>query len=184
MKVPVGVSNRHVHLTKEDFIKLFGKEEMSIKANLKQPKNYACEEVLIVKTDKSELKNVRILGPFRSYTQIELAGTDARILGINPPVRESGDIENSEFVTLIGPCGEIKTNGAIVPQRHIHITSEEKEKLGLPDVVSLVVEGEKGGVIGDVHIKEAVEAFFEVHLDTDEANAFRLKPNQELEIKF
>lgn len=184
MFVPVGISNRHIHLTKEDFTLLFGKEEMTIKSNLKQPKNYACEEVLTIKSDKAEIKNVRILGPFRPYTQVELAGTDARILGINPPVRESGDVENSEFVTLIGPAGSLKVGGVILPQRHIHITYEDKEKLNLPDVVSIEVQGVKGGLISDVHIKASEEAFFEVHLDTDEANAFRLKNDQELEIKF
>ena len=182
MKVPVGISNRHVHLKEEDFKILFGDNEMTIKSYLKQPNNFACEEVVTLKTNKAEIRNVRILGPYRSYTQIELSATDARILGLNPPVRESGDIDNSEILTIIGPKGSIDTNGCIIAQRHIHVTFEDKKKLGLHDVVSLKVEGVKGGIISNVHIKESEEAFFEVHLDTDDANAFRLSNNQELEI--
>lgn len=182
MKISVGISNKHFHCTKEDFKILFGKEEFVIKGELKQPKNYACMETVTIKTDKSQFDNVRFLGPFRNYTQVELSATDARTLGINPPVRASGDVIGGETVTIIGPCGTVETTGCILPQRHIHITKEDKEKYKLPEVVSLKVEGQKGGIIGDVHLKESAEAFFEVHLDTDEANAFCLQNNQELEI--
>lgn len=184
MKVPVGISNKHVHLTEEDYKILFGKNELTKKADLKQPHNYAACEMVNVKTEKSELKNLRILGPFRSYSQVELAATDARILGINPPTRMSGDIENSALIEIVGPCGSVKSECAIVAQRHIHITQAEKDEKKLPDVVSVIVPGEKGGIIGDVHLKVSDEAYFEMHLDTDEANAFRLSNNQELEIKF
>ncbi len=183
MLVPVGISNRHVHVTKEDFETLFGiDKEMTIKVDLKQPKNYACEETVTIKTEKAEIKSVRLLGPFRDYTQVEISGTDARNLGINPPVRTSGDINGGAVITIIGTNGSVEVSGCIIPQRHIHISSEDRKKFNLPEVVSLKVEGEKGGIIGDVHIKEADEAFFEVHLDTDEANAFRLQNNQNLEI--
>ncbi len=182
MLIPVGISNRHVHLTNEDWTKLFGNKEMTLKANLKQPDNFACEEVVTIKTEKNVIENVRVLGPCRNYTQIEISLTDARTLGINPPIRQSGDVINSGIVTIIGPCGSITTEGCIIPGRHIHITKEEKDRYNLPDVVSLKVDGIKGGIIGNVELKIADKAFFEVHLDTDEANAFNLKNNQELEI--
>lgn len=182
MLVPVGISNRHFHCTKEDFIALFGKETFVIKANVKQPKNFACEETVTIRTAKNEIKNVRLLGPFRKYTQVEISATDARTLGINPPVRESGDVENAASLEIVGPNGTITTTGCIIAQRHIHITFEDQKKLGLPDVVSVKVEGEKGGILSDVHIKASEEAYFEIHLDTDEANAFKLSNDQELKI--
>ncbi len=184
MLVPIGISNRHVHLTKEDFKVLFGDKEMTLKASLKQPGNFACEEVVTIKTEKGLIEKVRVLGGYRSYTQVELSGTDARILGINPPVRQSGDVLGGAEAVIVGPVGSINTTGCIIPQRHIHILPEDKMHLGLPDVVSLVVPGEKGGVIGDVHVRATENSYFEAHLDTDEANAFRLNNNQELEIKF
>ncbi len=182
MKISVGVSNKHIHLKREDFIKLFGEIEMSKKVDLSQPGNFASNHVLTVKTEKSELKNVRVLGDFRNYTQIEISKTDAVILGINPPIRQSGDLEGSALVTLVGPMGEITTNGCIIPGRHIHITQEMKDELNLGDVVSLQVGGEKGGILANVQLKVAPDAFFEVHLDTDEANGFLIKNGDEVEI--
>lgn len=180
MKVTVGVSNRHIHLKQEDLDILFGCE-LTKRNDLNQPNQFASNEVLTIKTDKDEIKNVRVLGPVRNYTQIEISKTDAYKLGINPPVRTSGDLENSEEITLIGPNGSIKTNGCIIADRHIHMTKTDKEKYNLSSAVKVKIDGEKKGII-EVNIKTSDEAFFELHLDTDDANAFLLKNGDEVEI--
>ena len=180
MKIKVGVSNRHVHLKQTDLDILFGKE-LTIKNKLNQPGQFACNETVTIKTEKAEISNVRVLGPVRNYTQIEISKTDAYKLGINPPVRTSGDLDGSEEVTLIGPNGKIKTNGCIIADRHIHITYADKQKYNFPDKVNVKIDGEKQGII-EVNIKPSEVAFYELHLDTDDANAFLLKNEDEVEI--
>ncbi len=180
MKVKVGISNRHVHLKQSDLDILFGKE-LTIKNKINQPGQFASNELVTIKTDKSEINNVRVLGPVRNYTQIEISKTDAYKLGLNPPVRTSGDLENSEVVTIIGPNGSIKTNGCIIADRHLHITNQDKEKYNMPDKILVKVGGIKPGVI-EVNVKASEEAYFEIHLDTDDANAFLLKNGDEVEI--
>lgn len=184
MKVSIGVSNRHVHVNKEDLEILFGSNyELNKKVDLKQPNQYACLETVTIKTDKDEIKNVRILGPARNYTQVELSKTDAYKLGINPPLRDSGDLEDSSIVSIIGPNGIVTKKCAIIVRRHIHITKEDKEKYNLPDVVSVKVNTPRGGILDEVCVKVSDEAYFEMHIDMDEANAFDLKNNDEVEIK-
>ena len=180
MKIKVGVSNHHVHLKQNDIVILFGKE-LTKKNSLTQPGQFACNETLTIKTAKSEINNVRVLGPARDYTQIEISKTDAYKLGLNPPVRTSGNLVDSEVVTLIGPNGSITTNGCIIADRHIHISYEDKKKYNLPDKVFVKINGIKKGTI-DVNLKPSEEAFFELHLDTDDANAFLLKNGEEVEI--
>ncbi len=180
MKVKVGISNRHVHLKQSDLDILFGKD-LTIKNEINQPGQFACNEVVTIKTDKSEINNVRVLGPVRNYTQIEISKTDAYKLGLNPPVRTSGDLDNSEVVTIIGPNGSIKTNGCIIADRHLHITYKDKEKYNIPDKILVKIDGIKPGII-EVNVKTSEEAYFEIHLDTDDANAFLLKNNEEVEI--
>lgn len=183
MKVTVGISNRHVHLKKEDFLKLFGENAvLEKKIDLHQPHNFASTSFVTIKTAKNEIEKVRVLGEFREYTQVEISKTDAYYLGISPPIRESGDIKNGATVTLVGPKGEIEVNSCILAERHIHITKEDKEKYQLPDVVSLKIEGEKGGILHNVHLRTSENAYFECHLDTDEANTFLLENDIEVEI--
>lgn len=185
MKIPVGVSNRHVHLTKESVEILFGKDYSLTKRNdLTQPGQFACEETLTIKTDKSQINKVRVLGPVRNYDQVEISKTDAYALGLNPPVRNSGDVKDSEIITLIGPKGEIKVEGCIIASRHIHITEEQAKELNFEEdqIVSVKVDSIKGGILNNVHIKILKEAYFELHLDTDDANAHFLKQNDYVEI--
>lgn len=183
MKISVGISNRHVHLKKEDFEILFGKDAVLEKvADLHQPHNFTTASFITIATSKNKIDRVRVLGEFRDYTQVEISRTDARVLGIQPPVRESGDIIGGATVTLIGPKGQIEVDNCIIAERHIHITKDDQEKYQLPDVVSLKVVGEKGGILSDVHLKISEDAYFECHLDTDEANAFLLNNGDELEI--
>lgn len=187
MKVSVGVSNRHVHLNKEDLEKLFGKDyELEKLRDISQPGQFASTALVSIKTEKSQIDKVRVLGPIRNYTQVEISKTDAYKLGINPPVRDSGDLKGSAPITIIGPKGTLnKEYGCILASRHIHITKKELDKLGFKkdEKVSLKVSGFKGGVLNNVSFKVADESYFEVHLDTDDANAFLLKNGDLVEIK-
>ena len=180
MKVSIGVSGRHVHVTKEVLEKLFGVGyKLEIDKMLNQPGQYASKSFVTIKTDKSEIGHVRILGPCRDYTQIEISKTDAYALGLNPPVRSSGDVENSEIVTLIGPNGSVETNGCIIANRHIHILPEQMKQYGFDGKTKVMVKlaGEKGGIIDNVFLKVSDEAFFELHIDLDDANAHLVKNN-------
>jgi len=179
MKVSIGVSNRHVHLTKENLEILFGSEfELYKKNDLTQPGQYASTSLVTIKTDKSQIDNVRVLGPVRPYTQVEISKTDAYKLGLNPPVRDSGDLKGSSPITIIGPSGKIDIEeGCIIPTRHIHILPSQVSLYGLQgkEIVSVKIDGEKGGIIDNVHLKVSDESFFELHIDTDDANAHLIK---------
>lgn len=179
MKVSIGVSNRHIHLTDSDLKVLFGENfELTKVKDLNQPKQFVSDSFVTLKTDKSVINNVRVVGPTRSYTQVEISKTDAVRLGLNPPVRESGDIKDSSPITLVGPAGILKLNeGCIIADRHIHITPKQKELYGLSnyDKVNVVLPGIKGGMITNVSLKVSEESYFELHLDTDDANAHLVK---------
>lgn len=184
MKVAVGISNRHVHLTKEDFELLFGKRELTKRNDLKQPGQFACNERVNIIGPRGTLENIVIVGPLRTYTQVEVSKTDCYKLGINPPVRDSGDLDGASMVTIIGPLGKIEKPCAIIANRHIHVDKEilkEKKIIGIKEVC-IKITGEKAGIIEHVHIKEMDKAYFELHLDTDDANAFLLKNGDEVEI--
>lgn len=185
MKISVGVSNRHIHLNHSDLEKLFGiGYELTKAADLTQPGQFKCNETLTIKTNKSEINNVRVLGPTRIYTQVEISKTDAYKLGLNPPVRNSGDLMDSEEITIVGPKGEITTNGCIIASRHIHLSEEQMKyyKLEGKDTVNVLLLGEKGGIITNVYLKTAPNSFFELHLDTDDANAHMIKSGDIVEI--
>jgi len=183
MKIPVGISNRHVHL-KEEIYNLLFDEEMTKRNDLNQPDEYATNQVLTIKTAKNKIDNVRILGPLRDYNQVEISKTDAYLLGINPPVRRSGDLVSTPSITLIGPKGEVELNNAvIIAERHIHMTNAFALENDFYDDenINVRVFGEKPGII-EAKIKTGDEAYLELHLDTDDANAFLLKNGDEVEI--
>lgn len=186
MKVTIGVSNRHVHLNKDHLRKLFGDEfELEVKKELTQPGQFASTSVVCLKTGKGKLENVRVLGPVRDYTQVEISKTDAYKLGLNPPVRNSGDLELSESVTIMGPNGEVTIkSGCIIATRHIHLSMEHVKKYNLEgrEVVSVRIGGEKGGILDNVYLKVLDNAFFELHLDTDDANAHLIQNGDIAEI--
>lgn len=175
MKISIGISNRHVHLKKEDLEVLFGKDyELNSLRPINQPGQFAALEKVTLKTDKDIIENVRILGPVRNYTQIEISRTDAFKLGLNPPVRESGDLKGSAGITIIGPKGILElSEGCIIADRHIHITPAEREELGLNEVseVQLKIDGPKGGLLDHVNVRCTETSYYEAHLDTDDANA-------------
>ena len=179
MKVSIGVSNRHVHLTKEHLEVLFGEGyELRKKSDLTQPGQYASSSLVTIKTEKSEIENVRVLGPVRTYTQVEISKTDAYKLGLNPPIRDSGDVSGSSPITIIGPVGTLNLEeGCIIPTRHIHLLPSQLKMYELEgkDKVSVRLDGEKGGILNNVGLKVSEESFFELHIDTDDANAHLIK---------
>lgn len=185
MKVTVGISNHHVHLSQKDLETLFGEGyELTVNRKINQPGQFASNEFVTIRTEKDELAHIRVLGPVRPDTQIELSKTDCIKLGLNAPLRESGDIKGSGVVTLIGPKGMIETEGAIIATRHIHVPVEDAKKLGLDGVetASVKVSGPKGGIMYHVSVRVAPNSYYEMHIDTDDANAFQIKNGEELEI--
>ena len=169
----VETSARHVHVTKETLATLFGADAvLHNKKNLSQPGQFACEEKVTVVGPKGSLK-CSILGPERSADQIEVSFTDARALGVVPPVRESGDVAGSTPCKLVGPCGEL-SEGVIVAKRHIHLTPADAEEMGIKDKDVVWVKVNTNGrsvVFGDVVCRVSKNYALAMHIDTDEANA-------------
>ena len=184
MKISVGISNRHVHLNDEDYKVLFKDTKMDIRNNLKQPNQFASTLTVSIAGEKGIIENVRVLGPNRDYTQVEVSKTDSYKLGVNPPVRDSGDLAGSSLITIIGPYGKIKKECCIIANRHIHVDKNiiKEHKLEGIKEVKVKLSGEKSGIIEHVHLKETEEAYFELHLDTDDANAFLLNQDDIVEI--
>ncbi|MBC8545914.1 phosphate propanoyltransferase [Clostridiaceae bacterium NSJ-31] len=175
-KILIETSARHVHVTEADLETLFGKGyKLTPKKDLSQPGQFACEERVDVVGPKKTIPRVSILGPTRSATQIEVSFTDARTLGLNPPVRESGNIAGSAGCKLVGPCGEVElSEGVIVAQRHIHLTPEAAAEFGVSDkqIVSVKCAGTgRELVFGDVVCRVSPSYSPAMHIDTDEANA-------------
>jgi len=178
-KVPVGLSNKHLHVSRKDLDTLFGEGyELTPFKDLKQPGQYAAEEKVDVVGPKGTLKNVRILGPVRPETQVELAMTDARIVGVNAPVKESGKLDGTMGIKLVGPEGSVDIDqGAIVALRHVHLSPEQAKEAGVADkqIVSIRFKGERGLVFDNVLVRSGKGHDLEIHLDTDEGNAAGLK---------
>ena len=175
MKFVVETSARHVHVTQEDLETLFGKgHELTKKKDLSQPGQFACEEKVTIVGSKKEMK-ASILGPVRPETQVELSLTDARSIGVDAPIRESGDVAGSGACKLVGPAGEVELKeGVIAAKRHIHATPEDAEKLGVKDkdVVSVKIDTEgRSLVFGDVVVRVSPKYDLAMHIDTDESNA-------------
>ncbi len=185
MKTKIAVSARHVHLDLDTKIILFGDKPLTKKENLSQKGQYTCSETLTIKTQTNMIENVRILGPLRKHNQVEISKTDAVKLGINPPVRDSGDLKGSEDITLINGEREINIKeSCIIAKRHIHVDLETSKKLNLKDkeIVSLKIYTQRGGILNNTNIKVDEKYTFEAHLDTDESNALGLSTGDEVEI--
>lgn len=185
-KVQIGLSNKHLHLKEEDIEILFGKgHKLTPTKDLVQPGQFACEEKVDIVGPKATLKGIRVLGPARPETQVELAATDARAIGIKAPVRESGKLDGTPGCKLIGPCGEIELDhGVMIALRHVHLNPEQAKEAGLKDkdVVSIRIEGERGLVFDNVLVRAGEKHEKEIHLDTDEGNAAGCGPNTIAEI--
>lgn len=182
-KVLVEISARHVHLSQADLETLFGKGyELTVKKELSQPGQFASNERVRVIGTKGEFPAVSILGPVRKATQVELSLTDARSIGVNAPVRESGDIAGSGACRLVGPAGEIEiSEGVIAAKRHIHATVADAERMGLKNGQIVAVEiptaNERSLTFGDVVVRVSDSYALAMHIDTDESNAAGMAPN-------
>lgn len=178
-QVPVGVSARHIHLTQEHVEILFGKGYQLTKKKELMGGQFASNECCtIVGLKLRAIENVRILGPVRKSTQVEISSTDARKLGIQVPVRESGDIAGSAPIAIVGPKGAVYCEeGCIVAARHIHMAPADAAACGVADgdYVSVKVENERGTTFDKVKIRVDESFTLEMHIDTDEANAGKIK---------
>ncbi|MFR7990508.1 MAG: phosphate propanoyltransferase [Anaerovoracaceae bacterium] len=185
-KVKIGLSNKHVHLSQEDLETLFGPGyELTPSKPLVQPGQFAAEEKVDIVGPKRTLSGIRVLGPVRKETQVELALTDARTIGIKAPVRESGKLEGTPGCKLVGPCGEVELDhGVIAALRHVHLNDEQAKEAGVKDGdwVSIKIEGERGLTFDHVLVRAGAKHEREVHLDTDEGNAAGCGPDTECEI--
>lgn len=184
--VPAGVSARHVHLSREDLDRLFGPGYAlhPCKA-LSQPGQFAAQERVAVAGPRGELANVRVLGPVRGKTQVELTFSEAKKLGVPGQVRMSGDVDGTPGCTLKGPAGQLAIpQGVIVPARHLHLSPQQAACFGLKDgqAVSLRMSGQRGGMLDQVICRVGEGHDLEAHLDTDEANALCVTDGDLLEL--
>lgn len=186
-KIPIGVSNRHVHVSQEDLEILYGQGyQLTKKGDLKQPGQYASNETVTIRGPKGEFDRVRILGPVRNKSQIEISKTDSFRLGVRPPIRESGDLGGTPGLELVGPKGTVELpEGAIIALRHIHMKPQEAASLGVKDkdIVEVEIFGERRGMFGDVLVRVSDSFTLEMHVDVDEANACSLNNNDYVVIK-
>lgn len=186
-EIKVGVSQRHIHLSREDVDTLFGKGyELTVKKYL-MGREYASEEVVtLVGPSLKSIQNVRVLGPVRKQTQVEISRTDTFILKVSPPVRPSGDVAGSEKIVIVGPKGCVYLKeGVIIANRHIHLTPEYAEKHGIKDndYVDVEVEGtEKPTRFNGVQVRVRDDFNVEMHIDTDDANSCGLKSGMRVRI--
>ena len=177
----VEISARHIHLTDRDMEQLFGKDEkLNPIKELSQPGQFASDKKLDVIGPKGKISGVRILGPTRNDTQVELSATDARVIGVDPPVRESGDVNLSASCVLVGPNGQVEIKqGVIIAKRHVHLTPSKANELNVKDKdivwVKVKSQNEREIIFGDVVVRVSDKFFPAMHLDTDEANAVGLK---------
>jgi len=175
MRTPIGISNRHIHLSQSDANTLFGSNyQLTKMKDLSQPGQFAAEETVIIKGPKSEIAKVRVLGPYRKFSQVEILASDNFKLGTNAPLRLSGDLEGSEPIEVIGPNGTLHLNqGLIVAKRHIHMTVADAELFGVTDgqIVKVKTPGERGLVFDNVVIRVDDSFLLDMHIDIDEANA-------------
>ena len=171
----VETSARHAHVTRETLETLFGKgHELTNMKDLSQPGQFACEEKITVVGPKGKF-DMRILGPCRPADQVEISFTDARTLGLKVvPVRESGDIEDTPGVKLVGPCGEVDiSKGVIVAKRHIHLTPADAAELGVTDkqIVCVKLNTARPVILCDTVVRVSEKFALAMHIDTDECNA-------------
>ncbi len=176
--IPVSLSARHIHLEEDDFYRLFGeKSRLNPINSLVQPKEYACEETVDLIGSKRAIYGVRIIGPFRKKTQVEISRSDGYVLGINPPTRQSGDLEGTPGIHIMGPKGAIMLKeGVIFAARHLHASPDDARRSGLVDkqLVAIKFPGKRAGILDEVMVRVHPDYVLELHLDLDEGNALAL----------
>lgn len=177
-RIPIGVSNRHVHVSRADLDRLYGKDyALTRKSELGQPGQFAANETVTLQGPKGTFEHVRILGPVRSQSQVEISKTDSFRLGVKAPIALSGHLQGTPGITLIGPRGTVDLPcGVIIAKRHIHMTLAQAAARHLKDgqIVDVETFGERRGILGDVIIRVSDTAGLEMHIDVDEANACSL----------
>ncbi len=175
--IKVGVSNHHIHLTREDLDTLFGKGyELTKKRDLVQIGQFAAEETVTLERDGKVLEHIRIIGPCRNYTQVELLERDNEFFNIKAPIRDSGDLKGSEWINIIGPVGRIHAlESTIVADRHIHMSKYDLVKFNVHKGQIVKVKYENGVVLGNVHIKSDPTCKLELHMNKDEAERLKIE---------
>jgi propanediol utilization protein len=180
LRIPIGASVRHVHLSRAHVEALYGKgHRLTLKAELSQPGQFACEEAVTLVGPKGRVERVRVLGPERDETQVEISRTDEFVLGIDAPIRPSGKLDDTPGLRLEGAAGSVElARGVIQAQRHIHMSPEDGARFGVKDKdwVMVRVGGERGIIFDDVLVRVHKDYRLDMHLDTDEANAADLHP--------
>lgn len=185
MKIKIETSARHIHLTKEDYEALFGDKKPSEIKELGQ-KQFACKESVKLVGPKNQLEKVRLVTPFRKFSQVEISKTDSIYLGIDAPLRISGDLSGAAEIIIAGEKGKINGNFAIVAKRHIHLPLETARELNLEHnkAVSVKIAGERAAILDEVIVRTQEHFDESIHLDTDEANAVGINKEGEGEIIF
>ena len=184
--IPVGISNRHIHLSQEDFETLFGAgATMTHFKDLSQPGQFACKEVMTIVGPGGAIERVRLLGPARKQTQVEVSVADCFKLGIKAPLRDSGDLAGSAPITIVGPKGSVNIpEGCIIALKHIHMHTDDAARLGLKDRDHVNVQtcGERNLMFQEVLIRVSDKFRLEMHVDMDEANAASLSNGDKVRI--
>lgn len=178
MNIPIEISARHVHCDAATWKTLFGTAAPTIDRPISQPPQYAAVERVKLIGPKGDIDHVGTIGPLRTYTQVELAMTDARRLGLTPPLRDSGNVGDAAAITIVGPAGQVTAAAAIIQQRHIHATPADAAALGVTDrqEVHVAISGPRGGQLDQVIVRVDPNYVLRLHLDTDEANALGVTP--------
>ena len=178
-ELPIALSNRHIHLTQENTEILFGEGyKLSVAKDLNQPGQYASQEKVDAKGERGTIKGIRVLGPARSHTQMEVSLGDARVLGIDAMVRESGKLKDTPGLTLVGPKGEVELkDGVIIAARHVHMSPEDAENFEVKDqdLVRVRVDGPRALIFEKVIVRVSPNFKLEMHVDIEEGNAAGVK---------
>jgi len=177
MRIVVGVSNRHAHLSREDLATLFGLDEMTVYRRVRQPSDFAAVETVSISGPRATFPKLRLMGPCRAKTQVELSRTDCVTLGIDAPLTQSGHLDNAGPIDIEGPKGKIHVeHGVMIAARHIHMGPSHAAAWGLADqdLVKVQFGGRRGGVLDNFVVRLKDDWVPEIHLDTDEANALDL----------
>lgn len=185
-QVPASISARHLHISRADLDILFGKDyKLTVSRWISQPGQFASNEKVTLVTENGSINNVRILGPLRQETQVELAKSDIRRLGLQPHVRSSGNIKGTPGILLRGPKGQVElSQGVIIADRHIHMKPNDASNYGVKDgqEVAVKVSGPRGGVLEHVKIRVSENYVLDFHIDTDDASAFLIETGDLLEL--
>ena len=176
--IPIEISARHAHCNAETWKTLFGSPSPTIGRPISQHQQFSAVERVRLEGPKGAIENVGIVGPLREYTQVELAATDARKLGFDVPLRDSGNVADAAAITIVGPVGKVTVLAAIIQQRHIHANPDDAQQLGIMhgQEVSVEISSPRGGRLDHVLVRVDPNYTLRLHLDTDEANALGVTP--------